>query len=491
MRARYIRTMVILLALLLPATGARAMQQAFLVQNSGWMEPFYLDQKSQFKPLVAAVIEAAGSAGDQLFVLSFNQSTKNNPSPVLAFQGQPGPGAGAAVKGIVLARQGQGGALADTDFNEAVFKTITGHFKSTPGIIWIFTNNKNSPNNSHQTAAMNRRFYGLIHNDPAITRSMVFPLAMQVAGPKFRANGMMIYALAYGVEADTHLRALLTSGRLSKVLTQQPAQLKPLDRDAIRLVPKLVQNAPNTRASLARDGRSLILDIDVGSKVPVVQLLAGMENLFFPYQIDSASVTAQLAGKGFGGELVVAPGELPPLKPGQAVEVRVAVPIGVTMPSPWSLSGLAQFGRSLKYPAVVRVRLDNQKLLVDEAFRQRLRELFPGDPMPEIFQPPAEVKYSVAEIPLAIRVNYPVYPLVIAMGLLLGLLGGGLFAFMRRGLSESYNLLVDGVARKVSVGRLSSVPVMDPEGKVVAVIKRGLGKPAIKAVSENHTVYFR
>jgi hypothetical protein len=60
---------------------------------------------------------------------------------------------------------------------------------------------------------------------------------------------------------------VLASDRLGQVLTQKPAQLKPLDRDAIRLVPKLVQNAPNTTASLARDGRSLVLDIDVGSKV--------------------------------------------------------------------------------------------------------------------------------------------------------------------------------------------------------------------------------
>ena len=30
-------------------------QQAFLVQNSGWMEPFYTDPNSQFKPLISAV----------------------------------------------------------------------------------------------------------------------------------------------------------------------------------------------------------------------------------------------------------------------------------------------------------------------------------------------------------------------------------------------------------------------------------------------------
>ena len=40
------------------STQLHAMQQAFLVQNSGWMEPFYVDSTSQFKPLVAAVAAA-------------------------------------------------------------------------------------------------------------------------------------------------------------------------------------------------------------------------------------------------------------------------------------------------------------------------------------------------------------------------------------------------------------------------------------------------
>lgn len=486
MPARLFLTFLLLLGLL--RTEGHAMQQAFLVQNSGWMEPFYVDQGSQFKPLVAAVIEAVGSAGDQLHVLSFNQSKTDNPSPVLAYQGQPGPGARTAVMGIQLAHRGQSGALADTDFVEAVHKTITDAFKNAQGIIWIFTNNKNSPNNSPQTAVMNRRFYALIHTDPAISCSLVYPLAMRVVGPKFRANGMMIYALAYGAEADAHLRALVAAGRLNKVLTLQPAQLKPLDRDAIRLVPKLVQNAPNTKASLDRDGRSLILDIDVGSKVPVVQLVAGMENLFFPYQIDSANVSAQLEGKGFGGDLAVTPGALPALSPGQAVEVRVAVPIGVTMPSPWSLSGLAQFGRSMKFPAVVRVRLDNQKLTVDESFRQRLAKLFPGDPLPDIFQPPAEVKHSVAEIPLILRVSYPVYPLVVAMGILLALLAGGAFALSQRGAVESYGLLVDGTPRKIPLARMSSAEIK-VNGEVVAVVKRGLGQPVVVPKSSDHSVH--
>jgi hypothetical protein len=487
MRFRLLAPLVCLLGLL-PAE-ASAMQHAFLVQNSGWMEPFYLAPNSQFKPLVTAVIEAVSAAGDQISVLAFNQSTPGNPSPVVMFQGAPGPDARKAVQGIGLAHL-SGKTLADTDFNEAVIKTITGPFKGAPGILWIFTNNKNSPGNNRQTALCNRKFYALVHSEKAITRSLAFPLGMPVAGPTYKANGMMIYALAYGDAADAHMRALLASGRLSAVLTQQPAQLKPLDRDAIRLVPKQVRNAPNTTAALGRDGRSLLLDVDVNSRVPVVQVVARMENMFFPYTIESAAVSAQIAGQGFSGDLAVAPADVPPLAPGEGAEISVAIPIGVTMPSPWSLSGFAQFGRSMKFPAVLRIRLDNQKLRVDGAFTKRLASLFPGDPLPEVFLPPAEIKHSVAEIPLTIRVNYPLYPLLIAMGLLLAVIGGGVFAFAQRGVPESYALLVDGEPSKVSVARLSSAQVIS-QGQTVAKLKRGFGKPTIQHVVDGHSVTFR
>ena len=39
------------------ASLSHATQQAFLIQNSGWMEPFYQDSNSQFKPLINGVID--------------------------------------------------------------------------------------------------------------------------------------------------------------------------------------------------------------------------------------------------------------------------------------------------------------------------------------------------------------------------------------------------------------------------------------------------
>ena len=53
------------LALLLALAGAPAwaVSHVFLVQDSGWMEPFYADPRSAFKPLVEAVVDAAAAPG--------------------------------------------------------------------------------------------------------------------------------------------------------------------------------------------------------------------------------------------------------------------------------------------------------------------------------------------------------------------------------------------------------------------------------------------
>ena len=61
-----------------PAQGG---PQVFLVQNSGWMEPFYSDPDSPFKPLVGALVTAATQPGDPIVLAAFNQSLPDAPSP--------------------------------------------------------------------------------------------------------------------------------------------------------------------------------------------------------------------------------------------------------------------------------------------------------------------------------------------------------------------------------------------------------------------------
>jgi hypothetical protein len=204
--------------------SAAGVQQAFLVQNSGWMEPFYTDPASQFKPLIAAVAQSVTSANDPVYLMAFSQSSGTNVSPMLLEAGAGATGISGPLGSLVIAHKSPGGALADTDFKEAIVKTISGPFHSAPGIVWIFTNNKNSPGNDQATAARNLDFYKLLHLEPSITKTLVFPLRMPVKGKLYQAQGMMVYALAYGEPAAQALDQILKEGRLSQVLTRPPAR---------------------------------------------------------------------------------------------------------------------------------------------------------------------------------------------------------------------------------------------------------------------------
>lgn len=470
---------------------ASASQQAFLIQNSGWMEPFYTDVRSEFKSLIYAIIEAVADSNEPVTILVFNQTTPQNQSPTIIYHGAIGTGLREAVGRVELARKGASKALADTDFNEAVSKTITGPFKGSPGIIWIFTNNKNSPNNSAETAAHNREFYNLVHDEPSITRSLAFPLAMPVKGNVYSANGLMVYALAYGSEADVHLQSIVANGLLKKVITQQAVQLKPLDKDAVQMIPKSVINAPNTSAALGADGRTIVLDIDVSSHQPVVHIVASLENLIYPYRIVSANIRAEIEGKGLTSDLAVSPERLEALVPGGATEVTVSIPIRAELPDIWSLKSLFDFGRQVRIPTVIRIRLENQQLSVDDSFRIHMDEIFPEDPLSEVFMPQAFVKSSTASVPLLILVNYPLLPLVIVIGCIIALLIAGLFFFSRVRSVDSYEVMADGLAQRISLGRFDRRIVQDSKGQQVGIIRRRGRSPAVESVSSGHTLSLR
>ena len=469
------------------AAHAAGIQQAFLVQNSGWMEPFYTDEHSQLKALVGAVAQAATSPSDKVYTLAFSQSSGSNVSPALIGQGQGGAGVAGQLASLGLARKSAGGALADTDFQEAVTKTITGPFRSASGIVWIFTNNKNSPNNDSQTAERNRDFYRLLHLEPSITKTVVFPLRMPVQGKLYSAKGLMVYALAYGQPASEALNRILAEGRLSQVLTRPPARLKPVDQDAVRIVPQSVKNSDNVHASLGRDGRTIVLDVDAAKLVPQVQLQASLQNMFFPYVIDSARVHATLAGQD--APLHVAPDQIHHLQPGasQSVQVQFSLPMA-QIPSPWSAQAIAAMGKQVLLPMRAQVGLSEQRLALASSFGKDLQELFPGDPISDMFTPPDSVRASQATIPLLVRIQYPLLPVLAMLGgilaFVLGLLALG-FAGTR---AARYKVLVDGVQRQVLLKPFKSVQIRDDNGRDIGELKRGLGQPHVVRVAEGHTL---
>jgi hypothetical protein len=467
---------------------AAGIQQAFLVQNSGWMEPFYVDPASPFKPLVNAVEQAAAHPDDTVSLLAFSQSAAGNVSPRLLGTYHGAADLGSALAPLGLAHRGP--ALADTDFREAVVKTITGPFRSAPGIVWIFTNNKNSPGNDPETAARNRDFYQLIHLEPSITKTLVFPLRMPVHGKLYQAGGLMVYALAYGDTAARALDGIMQEGRLSKVLTRPPARLKPLDADGVSIVPEAIENTRDVRPSLAGDQRTLVLDADAGRLVPEVVLRASLQNRFYPYVIEHARVAATLALPGGDAPVSVAPADIAHLQPGlrQSIKARFQLPVE-KVPSAWSPVALAAMGKQVLVPMTIRLTLNEQQLALADDFRAELQTTFPGDPISDIFAAPQSIKESRVEIPVVLRIQYPLLPVVTVIVAVLAALGAIAALALLSGRSRRYPVTVDDVRRHVVLKPFSRIEVRNGDGVLVGTVRRGIGKPKVVGVSEGHSLH--
>lgn len=462
-----------LIAFSVSATG---IQHAFLVQNSGWMEPFYSDPASQLKPLVVAVAKAATNSDDKIFTLAFNQSKGENISPALLGSSTGTVEMSAQLGGLSVARKGAGLAFADTDFTEAVSKTITGPFQTKPGIIWIFTNNKNSPNNDTQTTERNRDFYRLLHLEPSIVKTLVFPLNMPVKGQIFDAQGLMIYALAYGNLAAEVLDRIVTEGRLKQVLTNTPARLKPVDKEAVRIVPELVKDAPNINASLAEDNQTIILDVEANGLMPKVTLQAKLENLFYPYVIKKAVVESYLISNSDRTLMTVNPSAVSDLQPGekQTVDVSFTLPMA-QIPSVWSAQALTAMGKQVILPLTVEMGLKGQQLELSQDFATKLNFLFPGDPISEVFLPPESVQSSQVRVPLVVRIQYPLAPVFAVVFLLLFFLACLVFVGILSQKNKRFEIVVNGNRRIVLLKPFSKIVINDSNGRMVGTIKRGLG----------------
>lgn len=476
--------------LMLCFTANASVQQAYLIQNSGWMEPFYTDSQSLLKPLVSAVANATSHPNDTVFLLAFNQSNGANVSPQLVYEGTGVASFDKALNSISLARKGNNSALADTDFKEAVIQTITGPMQAKPGIIWIFTNNKNSPNNDLQTAARNQDFYNLLHLEPSIVKTIVFPLKMIVKGNAYDAKGLMVYGLAYGEEAAKELDAILAEGRLTKVLTQPYAKLKPIDQDALRIVPERIANSSNIKVMQGSDNRTVILDVDASKFATEIILHGTMQNQFYPYVIKEGRVTATLTANGVTVPVLVDTVSINGLEPGerQNIKVKLNLPFA-QIPSAWSSEAFGAMGKQYVIPMTVEIGLADQKLSLSEKFTDGLKDLFPGDPISEVFTPPESVKASIAKVPLLVRIQYPLMPVVFAILGLLVLVG--LMAWLAFMLTQSkyFKLEVidyqtNGLERiSIAVRTFSSAIVTNSKGQDVGKVRNLFGQ--LKVVKHN------
>ena len=466
------RWLPLLFLLWLPLAGATS--HVFLVQNSGWMEPFYSDPHSRFKPLVAEVIKAAVQPKDVLVLASFNQSLPGAPSPkALLATNAAGmrDKLDAALARLAVAAKPGAATLADTDLNEALDAAINSALGGKGGLVWLFTNNRNSPNNDLSTARRNRDFYELIHQGTAIRSAYAYPMYMPVQGKQYSANGLMLYVFAVGEDGARQLDALMASTRLGHVLTEAPARLKPLDQDTVRLVPVRVEDAPGVSFTVAPNGM-LQANVESKARTPQAKIIWKLENTIYPYTIAHATVAARSVLGGEDKPIMLDGSDVNGLAPGkgQPLQSRVALPVA-QVPADWSLAALKAAGSAYVLPGRIEVELAEQQLELSQGFRQRMAALFPGDPLPDIFTPPARIRASHAVLPMEVRVQFGMAPLVTVLAATLAMLAAGAAATMAMTRPRKAYLIVDGEARVMQARAGSSEPIYDRAGQQVAQLK--------------------
>jgi len=448
----------------------------FLVQNSGWMEPFYSDTGSRFKPLILEIIKRVRESSpiDEIVIANFNQSDGANKSPSLLYRGLVDVDIESAIGRMRLATK-PSGALADTDFKEALFGAIGEYSNRQPAILWVFTNNKNSPKNSPETAQKNKEFYQWVDSETSIGRIVAFPFKSPVKGKYYQARGVMIYGIAYGSEADVHLQSMVAANR---PFGKQPARLKPLNADALTFVPTGSQVGKDYEVGLLADRKTVQIEFSGDSKAHIAQLDGVFRNDFYPYDIKSADIEfgAQFRGERGGIEADIHPEKVANIPAGgqsSPIKIRIAIP---PLPSVWEPSVL--FGSGHRIPGEMHFKLKEQELTISRAFLDEMGELFPGDPLPDLFVPGVSAKNSTTSRPIIISVNYPTWPLIVVVSGLLVFVVGGLFMLNALLRPKKFKVTVDGVQKTYAMKAFATVSVLNGRGELIGNLKRGLGKPS-------------
>jgi hypothetical protein len=163
----------------------------------------------------------------------------------------------------------------------------------------------------------------------------------------------------------------------------------------------------------------------------------------------------------------LAPGKTEPLA--STLQLPVA-----KLPGKWSMEALKSAGSAYVLPGRIELHLAGQRLVLSQAFRERMAALFPGDPLPEIFTPPAEIQASTAVLPLEVRVHYGSGPLLALIGgalAVLAALGGAAWAYGR---PRRVQLTVEDELRTMHTRAGATQPIYDKAGKQVASLKTTL-----------------
>ncbi len=284
----------------------------------------------------------------------------------------------------------------------------------------------------------------------------------------------MIYALAYGDSADQLLQQMLA---VNAPFGKQAARLKPLNAEALTFIPKGVRGSNSLKANVP-DHKTLVLSFDAASKPELAEIAGQFRNDFFPYDIRSASI-AMTSGFHGGKEGITSQlstdkiSDIPAGGLSADILVRITVP---PIPSMWSPEVI--FGAGYRSNGIIRFELNDQHLEISKDFVKEMSDIFPNDPLPELFVPGESAKNSVTMQPLLIQVVYPSWPTIVIGVLLLLLIATAISGIVVLRREKVYRVSVDGIQKPYGLRPFAEVVIKNSQGERVGVLKRGFGKPA-------------
>jgi hypothetical protein len=490
---KIIRCAISLYALLVAGTVYAGVTQVFLIQNSGWMEPFFEDTKSQLRPLASALIQAASLPSQHIVIASFNQkgAVTVEDSPRVVYEGKAVPAkVSAAIDAITLPKRADG-KFADADFQGALNETLLNVVKRDSSLIWLITNNKNDPNNSPDVVKHVQGFYRFLREHPAIENVVAFPITMPVRGRYYREGGLMIYALSFGKSADAVFKEVMRSQKLKALLPGYPILLKPLEKQPLLFEPIEVLT-PKVKASIS-NGSLMLSGLENMKDGGVVTVKGRLTSNYHPQEIEKARLHIEWASFGHDQKPnlhnEIKPASLVNLAPGGSVD-NVTISIGVPpLPSIWSSDSLFKNGYNIR--GVLRISLTELEMSLSSNFKNKMESIFGLGQLPAIFYPDKNVRKAETLLPVQMSVEYPVWPLALLLISLLLLIVAALIGLPMIGRERRYKVDIDGQSVQVALKPYRKHTIRW-EGVEVAEIKGTLfGKPTLKTTNERYLVRLR
>lgn len=479
--------------MLCASTADAEITQVYLIQSSGWMEPFFTDSNSRFRPMLQTFIKATRIDDGDILIASFNQNGQltDRSSPHELYQGPfAQEEVESAIERLDLPRR-RDGRYTDNDLYGALVGTITNLLQMRSGLIWMITNNKSSPDNSPDVAENTGKFNAALSESPHISQLVAYPIRMPVQGRHFSERGLIVYGIAYGDKAGAYLKAITEKPALHELFSDPPVRLKRLAEAPLRFQPTRVDGS-DVEVRLEKGVLTFRLsDASEGTRI----LLQGkLSSEYYPYVIEQADTRLhwdRLEGfpGGVGFESRVDPPTLTRFGPKETLEdvtLTIEVP---PIPRPPGLSGL--LAKEHRVEGKLRLGLENVSLELHDNFTEKMEELFGLDQLLPVFFQHQNVTTSATLIPVVMHIRFSVWPLVRALsfGFLLLLLVVSVIWFFTR--KRTYTGMVDGRQFNIRIRAFGTEELRNFAGMPIVRLRAlPLGRPRVEYLVENTRVEF-